>query len=168
MFMSLDKWGSHLLDEPLLFQTLPTEVEDDRALKHTRKGTFSSCQDLYESGVWCYNVVFFFPCALKHAWGVGQCNLGSKWRRLFCVLVWKSAPQKRKKKKKTDVRWVCNWLISVGFFVACDVWEAKISFFDGLCACRLTLNHILYQTGTSKTEMKLNLLRKHFKELYIS
>lgn len=47
-------------------------------------------------------------------------------------------------KKGTDVRRVCGHLVSVGFSAACDVCGAKISLFDGLCACRLTLNHILY------------------------
>lgn len=58
----------------------------------------------------------------------------------------KSSPQKMKggEKKGTDVRRVCGHLVSVGFSAACDVCGAKISLFDGLCACRLTLNHILY------------------------
>lgn len=39
----------------------------------------------------------------------------------------------------------------VGFFVAYVVCGAKISFFDGLHACHLTLNHLLYEIHTSKT-----------------
>lgn len=108
-----------------------------------------ACQNVYESGIWWNSVVFFFPCALNCARGVGQCSTGNKWMRLFRVLVLKSSPQKRKKEKKngTDVRWVCSRLIPVGFFVACDVCEANISLFDALCGCHLTLNQILYKDG---------------------
>lgn len=53
----------------------------------------------------------------------------------------KRAPQKKKKAGGlADVRRVCSRLTPAGFFVACDICEAKLSFSDGLCGWFLTLN----------------------------
>lgn len=91
-----------MLGELVLLQTLTTKVDDDRRLKHNPYRKFSkslcvcACQDLYKSGIWLYNAVFFFPHAVNHAEGVGQHSAGSQMRQ-FCVK--KRISNKGKKKK---------------------------------------------------------------------
>lgn len=128
--------------------------------------TFShACQNVYESGIWGNGAVFFFPCALAR-WRCGTVQqLAANWVwTVLCAGVKKCTSKEKggrgkKEKQGVDVRWVCGRLIPVGFFVACNVWEAKVlSPFDGSCGSRRPLNHItLWNLYISNCTSKANL-----------
>lgn len=129
-----------MLDEPLLLQTLPTRVEDDIGLKRHIKDIFQLscvhvkiCMNLASSGTtWCFSFHVLLTVLRVQDSAALAPNGGN------CFVCWceKVHLKKEKRNKSTDVRWVWSRLISVGFVVACDVCEAKISFFDDLCACQ--------------------------------
>ena len=132
----------------LFFLTLPTKVEDDRALKQRLKDIFQLscvhvkiCMNLASGGTtWCFS----FHVLLTMLEVQDSAALAANGGDRFVCWCEKSSPQKTKGGGGgTDVRRVCGHLVSVGFSAACDVCGAKISPFDGLCACRLTLNQLL-------------------------
>lgn len=88
--------------------------------------------------------MFFFPCAVNRAWGVGQCSTGSKWRKLFCVLVLKGH-LKRKKGGwcQTGVQ------SSHSCWIFCGMWHLWSQTF--FLWWVLTLNLILHEMKTSET-----------------
>lgn len=75
------------------------------------------------------------------------------WQQMEETVLCVGAPRKSKRGEKKEL------MSDVGLFAAYVVCEAKISFFDGPCACHLTLNHILNESNTSKTAFqKLGLI----------